>query len=116
MLLPITFPNAQNARSSHNGPAKRLLPAILLKLSQSLGKAPGKGAPQGRSAAALAARLPGVGLGHARRQQRLLLALFHGFGREILDQLVEHPMPVDLGFEMGEDRAEAKRGAIHEDE
>src|SRR5947209_19874616 len=34
---------------------------------------------------------------------------------EIVDHLVEQAMPVDLGLEMQKDRAEADRGAVHED-
>src|SRR5262249_8968953 len=50
-----------------------------------------------------------------RRQRRLLTGGDDGLG-EIVDQLVKHPVPVELGFEVHEHRAEAYCSAVHEDE
>src|SRR6185312_5985666 len=50
------------------------------------------------------------------RLERLPLAPLQDRHVEILDQLVEEPVPVDLGGEVEEDRAEADRRAVHEDE
>src|SRR3546814_6570765 len=53
---------------------------------------------------------------HPRRRQRLPLARRQRGLVKVVDQLVEQPVPVDLGPEMHEHRAEADRRAIHEDE
>src|SRR5439155_20832285 len=52
---------------------------------------------------------------YAGALQRLLLPLGEDALVEIVDQFVEQPVPIDLGFEMEEHRAEADRGAVHED-
>src|SRR5712671_3577171 len=52
---------------------------------------------------------------HAGALQRLRLARGEDALVEIVDQLVEQAVPVDLGLEMEEHRAEADRGAVHED-
>src|SRR6516162_9636134 len=58
----------------------------------------------------------GEGQRHARRRERQTLADGERRFVEIVDQLVEEPVPVDLSSEMHEHRAEADRCAVHKDE
>src|ERR1700745_1082944 len=53
---------------------------------------------------------------HAGADERILLPSRERCHVEIVDQLVEEAVPVDFGLQMHEDRAEAYRGTIHEDE
>src|SRR3546814_202187 len=52
----------------------------------------------------------------AGRLQRRGLALFQRRHVKAGDQVVEQPVPVDLGLQVQEDTTEADGGAVHEDE
>jgi len=57
-----------------------------------------------------------VGQWHAGRSKRRSLTGGERCFVEIIDQLMEEPIPVDLGLEMHEHRTEPDRGTIHEHE
>src|SRR5215471_6132482 len=63
---------------------------------------------------ALAGGTPAVR--HPGRRQRGLLPRRERGLVEIVDQFVKHTVPVDLGLQVQKHRAQADRGAVHEDE
>ena len=50
----------------------------------------------------------------AERFREKMYFFLYLFYIEILDKLVENAVPVNLGFEVQENRAKAQRGAVHQ--